>query len=414
MKILMVNRYGYLGYGSENYFINLCELLRRKGHEVIVFTTKDARNVDKQYPDYLTDKLDFGNLKTVSLPKKILAVLGIIYSFADRKQIEKLIRDTNPDLVHIHNIKRLISPSILHSIKKFNLPIVCTLHDYYLVCPNYRLFSHGQLCEDCRGIDYHNVILKKCVRGSFVLSAVAYFEQSLHSLLRIFKNNVDMFIAPSDFLREKMIEHGFASEKLLTIPDFIFSEDYQPCYESDGYIAYFGRIVPEKGILTLVKAMRNLPSLKLVIIGDGDYKKDLESLVLKDGLHNIEFKGYLSQGEIKEVVKSAMFTVIPSQWYEVFGLVVLESFALGKPVIGAAIGALPELINSGTNGLLFKPADTEDLIEKIEYLLNNKAEVLRMGKNAREKVVGDFGADIHYEKIMQTYQSVISRRPCRK
>ena len=124
MKIIMINRYGYPEYGSENYFINLCQLLKAKGHKVIVFTTKDKRNIDKQYYDYSPDKIDIGNLGPISFGNKILHAARIIYSFQDRQKIERLIKDTRPDIVHIHNLKRLISPAILHSIKKFGLPVV--------------------------------------------------------------------------------------------------------------------------------------------------------------------------------------------------------------------------------------------------------------------------------------------------
>jgi glycosyltransferase involved in cell wall biosynthesis len=203
-----------------------------------------------------------------------------------------------------------------------------------------------------------------------------------------------------------MIEFGFNPEKLIAIPEFIFSNG-QLDYESDRYIVYFGRLVREKGILTLVEAMRNLPLVKLLVIGDGSYRKDLENLVLKQGINNVEFKGYISTDNMKMILKNAMFAVIPSEWYEVFGLVILESFAMGKPVIGANIGAIPELINDGLDGLLFRPGDIRDLTEKITYLFNNKEAIVKMGKSARSKVLKDYNADIHYDRISQVYQNLI-------
>ena len=407
MKILLVNRGGYSSYGSETYLLNLYRLLKEKAHKVNIFTTKDERNIDKEYVDYFVNKIDIEKLDSVSLLSKILFAPKTIYSFEAKRKIERLIRDIRPDIVHIQNIKRSISPSILHSVKKYDIPVVYTLHDYHLICPNYRLFSDGQICENCKAHSYYNAILKRCVRDSFVFSSLACIEQYLHSIMRIFENYVDIFITPSSFLRQKMIEFGFNPKKLLHISNFIFNNDYQPNYESAGYIIYIGRLVREKGIFTLLQAVRNLSSLKLLIIGDGTYKKDLERLVAKEGINNVEFRGYLSAGDIKTIIKNAMFTVVPSEWYEIFGLVVLESFAMGKPVIGANIGAIPELVDDGINGLLFKSGDVDDLTRKIDYLFNNKDKILKMGQAARKKVLENYNPEIHYEKILQAYQKLI-------
>ena len=150
MKILMVNRYGYPGYGSENYFLDLCRLFSSKGHKVIAFTAKDERNVDKKYAGYFVNRLNMCKLNLAPLPYKILDAFKTIYSFEAEKKIEKIIADTRPDIAHIHNIKRLVSPSVLCSIKKFRIPVVYTFHDYHLICPNYRLFSKESACEACK------------------------------------------------------------------------------------------------------------------------------------------------------------------------------------------------------------------------------------------------------------------------
>lgn len=407
MKILLINRYGYPKYGSETYLLNLRGLLKEKGHKVILFTTKDERNIDKEYADYFINGINIDKLDTAPLLDKLLYTPKTIYSFEARRKIERLIMDTQPDIVHIQNIKRLISPSILDSIKKFGIPIIYTLHDYHLVCPNYRLFSKGKLCEDCKDDNYYNAVLKKCVRNSFSLSILAYIEQCVHSAIKIFEKNIDIFIAPSKFLRDKMIECGMGPGRIIHIPNFVCLDNRETKYEFSSYIVYIGRLVKEKGLITLIQAMKKITNVKLLIIGEGEHRKELEYLVDKEGINNIEFKGYISEENIKTAVKNAMFLVVPSEWYEVFGIVIIESFSMAKPVIGANIGGIPELIDDNVNGLLFKPGDAGDLAEKIIYLSDNKDKLREFGENARRKVLESYNQDIHYEKILKVYQDLV-------
>lgn len=410
MKILMVNRYGYPGYGGENYFLNLCQLLKEKGHKVIIFTTKDERNIYREYTDYYVNKIDVDNLNSISLLDKMSYAPKIIYSFEAKQKIEKLIRDTQPDIVHIHNIKRLISPSILHSIKKFNIPIVYTLHDYHLICLNYRLFYQGKICEDCKDHKYYKAILKKCIRSSVLLSLLGCIEQYVHTILKIFEENVDIFITPSNFLRKKMIEYGFNPGKIIHLPCFVFMDNYLPNYEFSNYVVYIGRLVEEKGLNTLIKVMKKISEVKLLIIGDGTYRDDLEKAVINEKISNVEFKSYIPKENIKAFIKNSICVVVPSIWYDISPMVIYESFAMGKPVIGANIGGIPEVIDDGVNGLLFKPGDANELAEKIRYLLSNKDKLKEMGSNGRRKVLEYYCPEIHYEKILKVYQSSIAKR----
>lgn len=406
----MVNRYAYPRYGSETYFLDLCQLLREKGHKVIIFTTKDERNVDKEYEDYFINKIDVDNLDSIALSDKILYVLKTIYSFEAKRKIERLIRDTQPDIVHIHNIKRLISPSILHSIKKFGIPVVYTLHDYHLICPNYRLFSKGKICEDCKVNRYYKAIFKRCIRGSFSLSLLACIEQYAHRMMDVFNKNVDMFISPSNFLQEKMIEYGMSQSRIIHILPFIFFDNYQPSYEFTNYIVYAGRLVQEKGLTALIMAMKELPSIRLLIIGEGRYRRELEALVNNQGVSsNVEFKDYMSKENLKSIIRNAMFVVVPSELYEVCPTVVIETFNIGKLVLGANIGGISELIDDGINGLLFRPGDIGDLGEKIKYLFNHKEKIKEMEEKARQTAEEKYNSDLHYEKIIQVYEDLLAK-----
>jgi glycosyltransferase involved in cell wall biosynthesis len=213
-----------------------------------------------------------------------------------------------------------------------------------------------------------------------------------------------MFVAPSNFLRQKMIEHGLDPSRVTHIPNFIFAEQYQESYEYSGYIVYIGRLVREKGVAALIKAMHKFPLIKLLILGEGEDRKNLEKIVIEEKIDNVEFKGYLAKDDLKTVIQKAMFTVVPSEWYEIFGLAILESFAMGKPVLGADIGGIPELIAEGKEGLLFTPGDIDNLVEKISYLAGSKDRIKQMGENARKKVVENYAPDVHYEEILKVYK----------
>jgi glycosyltransferase involved in cell wall biosynthesis len=407
MKILLVNGRGYPKYGGENYFTSLCRLLELKGNQVVVFTSKDQRNIDQKYNTYCVDKINLDDLGSVSFKKKVFSTPKVIYSLESRANMERLIRDIRPDLVHLHQIKRFISPSILAPIKKAGIPIVQTLQDYQLVCPNYRLFVKENTCEACKDKRYYHAFFRRCVRNSFALSLLACFEQYCHDYLGIFQKNVDVFISPTKFLKDKMIELGFNAKKILHVPNFIFAGDYQPNHEFGEYIVYSGRLVKEKGADIVIRAMRDFPSVKLLVLGDGEYRKSLEAFAAENNINNVEFRGYLSREEIKPVIAKAIFTIVASRWYEVCPLVILESFAMGKPVIGADIGGIPELIDNGINGLLFKPDNAAELSLKIKLLLNDREMVKLMGQKARQKAVESYGADLHYDQLRAIYQSLL-------
>lgn len=184
-------------------------------------------------------------------------------------------------------------------------------------------------------------------------------------------------------------------------------QNYTPNFAGGDYIVYFGRLVPGKGLFTLIKAMEQIKEISLYIIGEGPLHKELQSFVKNSRLNNIRFLGYLSGRPLKEIMGNALFTVVPSECYETFGFVIAESFALGKPVIGSRLGAIPELIEDGVNGLLFEPGDAKELAFKIKYLLKNPSLIIQMGKNARKKVEEKFNPQIHYLRLIEIYERVI-------
>jgi len=402
MKILQVNKFYFPKAGTERYVFELTKLLENKGHEVIPFAMKDKRNLKNYFNKYFVSNVDLSKPKI--RPSGFKNISRIIYSQEAKKKIEKLVKKTKPDIAHVHNIYHQISPSILSVFKKYNIPVVQTLHDFKLICPNYKLFSKGTVCERCKKHKYYNAISQKCSKNSILSGCVLALEMYIHKMLKIYEKNVDIFICPSQFVKNKMIEWGIDNKKLIVIPHFVSLSKFEPNYENQGYVLYFGRLVEEKGVDILIKAMKELPRLKLKIVGKGPEKKTLESRILNLGLKNIEFLGYKAGNGLRDLVRNSMFVVCSSISYETFGLVVTEANALGKPVIASNAGALPELIEDRKTGLLFSPGSTEELAKNIKYLIARPDEIREMGKLARRKVEKEFNSELHYQKLIEVYK----------
>jgi len=409
MKILMCNSYYYVRGGSERCFFDLMELLQSRGHDVIPFSMIDERNFPSEYDHYFISHVDFPNQlgKRSSVKTKLETVERVLYSREAHRNIKQLIADTQPDIAHVHGIAQETSPSILPAIKNAGIPIVQTLHDYKLICPNTNFVSHDQVCERCKVLRYYNVLLHRCKRDSFAASFLAGLEMTLHKVLKLYERYVDVFIAPSEFLRDKLVEYGI-SNQIECLPNFIETEKIQPNFEPEDYFIFYGRLTSIKGIRTLMQAMLEVQNSRLYIAGRGDLEDELKLFAEENKLTNVTFLGHLTAEELFPLVQNAAFTVVPSEWYENYSMSVIESLACGTPVIGARIGGIPEQVQDGWNGLLFEPGNVKQLAEKINYLLSNPAEVRMMGRNSRKKVEQINGPERHYQDTVQIYRRLLA------
>jgi len=236
-------------------------------------------------------------------------------------------------------------------------------------------------------------------------------EEYIHRLTGLLKL-VDFFIAPSQFLRNKMIEYGFPSEKVIHIPYFVDAKSIKPSLDNDGYILYSGRLSYEKGLKTLVKAVSLCDSVKLFIAGGGPLKAELETIAKNIAPEKVTFLGYLNRDRLQKVVDDAMFVVVPSEWYENFPYAILEAFASAKPVIGSRIGGIPQLIKDRQTGILFQPGNTNDLAEKISWMIEHSKERQEMGHRARESVEKECNPELHYKRLMEVYEAAL-KKPAR-
>lgn len=403
MKVLLVNKFFYLKGGAENSFFTTANLLESKEHKVSFFSMQDVRNLPTEFSHYFVSNVDY---ESAGIIEKSRAALRMFYSFEARNKIERLIDEVKPDLVHLNSIYHQISPSIIHSIKKYDIPMVMSLRDYKTVCASYLMLANGQICEACKNGSYYHCLMKKCTKESRLMSLLNTAEMYFHHTLLHIYELVHAFVAPSVFLKNKVQEMGFKG-KVVYLPNFVDPKNFVPQYSyNENSIIYFGRLSKEKGLSTLIEAMKGV-NLKLKIIGDGPSRDSLESKVMDLALNNVEFLGFKGGDDLKNEIKKAMFVVVPSEWYENNPRSVIEAFALGKPVIGARIGGIPELVRDNETGLTFEPGSPADLASKIEVLTGNPEKITEMGKNARKFVEQELNAEKHYEGLIAIYEQAI-------
>ena len=422
MKILLVNNFYYNRGGDCTYLFLLKKLLERKGHKVVVFSMHHPQNSDSEYSKYFVSYI---NYKEEIENKNILSGFKVlnrtIYSREAKEKIERLIREEKPDVAHLQNIHHHATPSILYALKKYKIPIVWTLHYYTLICPNTSFLSHGRICEKCKKRKYFWAPIVRCKKGSFSASLMAVIETIIHRVMKI-NNLVDVFIAPSKFLMDKFIEYGFKEKKIVWLRHFIEIPQDSKEETGENYYLYVGRLSEEKGVKTLIDAAIKVCSnddnisdrvstSKLKIVGSGPLEKELLLYAKnKDRDNMIGFLGHRSHDEVIKLIRNCQFVVVPSEWYEIYSFVILESFACGKPVIGSRIGGITKLIKDAKGGIVVEPGDVEGLASAIKYLLNNLDIAAEMGKNAEEFARHTLNPEEHYGKLIEIYKQAINKK----
>jgi glycosyltransferase involved in cell wall biosynthesis len=406
MNVLFINKFFYPRGGAEIVCFETSRIMKKYGHAIGFISMDHAANMPTSSP---TSFVPFVDGKSASWRMKYKALLRLFYSFEARRVVRKFVKEFQPAVVHLHNIAHQLSPSILDELKAVKIPIVMTLHDFKLVCPNSMLYAKDTNCERCAGGHYYHAIGQRCHNNSIVSSTLVATEMVLHHHVLNSYRHVDMFIAPSLFLKNKVEDMGLQGD-IAYLPNFVDLDEHpMPIYEwEERSIVYFGRLASEKGLVTLCDAMEGL-DLTLHLVGDGPAREMLECRIREKGLRNIRLWGHQSAKALYELVMKSMFAVLPSKWYENCPRSVIEAFAMGKPVIGANIGGIPELIKHHETGLLFRSGDVDDLRTKIQDLANNPSDIIRMGKQARILVSRELCAERHYSALMQIYRLAIQR-----
>ncbi len=408
MKVLLVNKFYYPFGGTERYLQNLTMLLEKKGHTVIPFSTQNPQNWPTPYARYFAEGMDISASRRRNLRIDVRNALKMLYSFEAERKITRLAADVRPEIAHARNVYHQLSPSVLWGLKAAGVPIVLTIADYKLICPSYALYWNGAPCEACKGMHFHHAALRKCMRGSRIDSILLALESTLHQkILRSYQRTVATFISPSRFLREKLIEFGWPSDRLVHVPHFYDPSGAVPEYESEKEILYFGRIDHRKGLATLIRAVAGMGDAKVILAGDGPEVSALESLVEKERISNVTFVGFKHRKDLQNLIRRARCCVMPSESYETFGNTILEAYAYGKPVVASRIGAFPELVREGDTGYLFDPGNADQLREKLHTLMRLPRKAQEMGAAARGFVESAFSPERHYQTLMNLYSHAI-------
>ncbi|HVW97757.1 MAG TPA: glycosyltransferase family 4 protein [Mucilaginibacter sp.] len=410
MNILVVNWAWYPTGGDWTYVENVVNIYKQKGHHVIPFSMKDDRNLPSQYNDYFIENIDYKKVKKQSISAGIKVVMKSIYSFEAQRNLERLLNDVKIDFAHINVIHHYITPTILKILKKRNIPVIWTLHEYTPICPDSIFVSHGEICERCYGGAFYNCITHSCKKGSYLASTVAALENYVHKYLNYYAL-VDHYVCPSVFQYEKYKQFNFFNEKLVQVyHGYNYAEvekaeqEYSPSGEK--YTVFVGRLEKIKGVHTLLRAMLSCPDITLKIVGDGTQEAELKQFKEENGLNNVEFLGKKNKRDTLKIIKGADFLICPSECYEVLGFTVVEAMALGKAVIGAAIGGIPEMVIDQVTGLLFEPGNVIQLFQKIQLLNSDSKIVANMGENAREHINVLINNETHYEQLKKLIPSL--------
>lgn len=410
MRILLVNKFHYLKGGSEKYYFELGELLKENGHEVAFFSMEDEKNIKTDCKEYFVKPID---LNTGSK----LKALDVIYCKENEKKMEQALEDFKPDIVHFNNFQRQLSASIIKPIKERNIPIVFTAHDLQAICPAIvMLDSNKEICEKCMHGKYMNCIKNKCIKNSNLKSVLGAIEGKYYRNKKIYTEKIDKIIAPSEFYKAKLIEDGIKQDKIVALHNFIDVEEYDITREDEGYALYIGRLSKEKGIINLIKAFSLLKEGELRIAGEGPEKESINQFIKESHLENrIKLLGFLDKNGIKEQIRKCRFVVVPSIWYENCPYSVMETLAIGKPVIGADIGGIPELAQNQYTGITYKFDDIDELSNRMNELFSDKELAGRLGDNAKEQANKLYTKQVYYNKILEIYTNLIKeKQKCQK
>jgi len=410
MKILFCNKYNFPFSGTEVYMFELMDLLKAHGHEVALFSMADPRGQPTPYDQHFLPHIDF-KTRANGWFEQVKLATHVIYSTEARRRLRCLITAFRPDVAHVRNIYHHLSPSIFWELKAQDVPVLYHLNDFKMLCPSYNMVSKGNPCERCRGGQFHHIFTEGCYAGStgsaVLLSAEAYF----HRWLGTYKKCVDHFLTPSHFAREKLIQNGFAGDKISVLPHFQRLPAQGPSHPHPGSpILYFGRLSPEKGVADLLRAMKHVPHAQLCIAGDGPQRAELESLARELCLTNVEFIGHVNGATLNRLIDSASFTVFPSRAYETLGKTILESYAWGRPVVASDLGSRRELVDQGETGVLFPPGNVEQLAKAISFLVERPVLAAKMGTAGRRLVEARHTPEAHYRAVIRLYHQLLEPR----
>ena len=409
MRILYCNKYDYPFSGTETYLFDLIHQMDTRGHETALFSMDHGRTPAFAGRSYRIPHIDFKD-PNAGIFKKIKMAAHALYSPSARRAMRKCLTDFSPDIAHVRGIYHHLSPSILWELKSQGIPVMYHLNDFKILCPTYNFVADGRPCELCSHGAFRHAVTKGCYSGSRSSAVVLAAEGYLHKWLRTYEQCVDMFLAPSEFVRDKLSASGFPAHRIEVLPHFQALPDETQLSTDEGYLLYFGRLSPEKGVYDLLRAMVRLPHTPLIIAGDGPERTRLEALAKELNLSQVLFAGMVHGEKLQKLIAGCSFSVFPSHAYETLGKSILESFAWGRPVIASDLGSRRELVQHGVTGLLYSEGDREQLAHSIGFLFDRPDLIEKMGGAARLRVREKHDPDQHLEKLLDLYYRLTSSK----
>lgn len=387
--VSVFNRYLFRG-GEEEVFESEARMLQARGVRVtpICVQTPPATNG--------FDKAKLG--------------LQSIWSSDWHSRFTDLLSKERPDVVHVHNSFPVFSPAIYYASRKLGIPVVQTLHNYRLFCPGALFFRDGKVCEDCLKGGLRHGIRHGCYRGSRTQTAVVAIMLGTHRALNTWSEKIDLYIALTEFARQKFICGGLPADRIIVKPNFLDPDPGVYGGPREGAV-FAGRLSEQKGLHTLLEAWRRLPApLPLTIIGEGPLRDELHARKTEWALDSVTLRGRLSREETIALIRRSRFLIIPSLSYENFPLTLVEALACGVPVIASRLGAMSEIIDDGRTGLHFCAGDPTDLGEKVLWACSHPLEMEEMSRAARAEFLAKYTADKNFDQLMEIYDAVLHRK----
>ncbi len=407
MRILAISPNNFIAGGSDRYFVEQCQMLEEHGHEVVKFCAANLRNESSSRSEYFPRGVDTSGRKPAD-------ALRFIYSREAARNLSALLGSERLDLAHLHVYYGNFTGSIIAPLRRAGIPIVQTVHDYKPICPVYSLNCRGEICEACEGHAFWRATVKRCNRGSLARSALSTIEAYVTDALGA-RTGIDRFIAVCAFQAERLVRYGLPRDRTKVLLNFIDSRRLTPASGSVARtrITYVGRIEETKGVFDLLDAFIRLPAelksgVRLTFAGAGGAVDRLRNRISELAAHDVEYLGFVSGRTLHDLVRESICTVIVPRVYENCPMSVLESLALGTPVIGGLIGGIPELIDDGRDGLIVPTRNGAALDRALGRMLTDAEFVAKAARTGAAKMRDRFSADIHYEGLMQIYKELLA------
>lgn len=410
MRVLQIHKFFYPHAGSETAFFHTRELLREHGHEVIDFAMQHPGNLDSAYSDYFAPRRDYVD-QSRPLPARARDALSSVYSLSARTKLRTLIKQTRPDIAHMHIVYHQLTLSVVDQLAKQEIPTVMTLHDYKIGCPAYVLYRDGEPCQLCVTGAVENVLRHRCIKGSSAASLLAAVEART-ARLRGSYAKIDAYVAPSAFAGRIAVQAGVNANSVHVVPNFLPEHEIgEPVTDLQPEPRFFfaGRLEEVKGVRDILAAYADNADLgTLVIAGAGGELED-EVRATAEKSVNIEYLGRIERREVLEQLRRSRALLLPSRWHENNPMSVIEARAIGIPVICTDMGGLPEMVTDGEDGLIVPRADSQALEDAIRRLVANQSYAREMGLRGNVRMRRENTPSAHYGRLMAAYEAATTR-----